>query len=103
LSNFNGYKPIAASAHEIPTPLLGLPLFLLSGLSLISGYLFKDLFIGLGTTFFRNAIFVLPSNYIYIDAEFIPTLIKLLPIYLSIEGAILAYYVSKNFNTTLTY
>lgn len=103
LSSFNGYKSIAASAHEIPTPLLGLPLFLLSGLSLLSGYLFKDLFIGLGTTFFRNAIFVLPNNYIYIDAEFIPTIIKLLPIYLSIEGAILAYYVSKNFNITLTY
>ena len=103
LSSFNGYKSTSFYAHDVQTPLLGAPLVILACCSLSSGYLFKDLFIGLGTTFFKNAIFILPDNYIYIDAEFIPTPIKLLPIYLSIEGAILAYYLSKNFNLLLTY
>jgi hypothetical protein len=39
-----------------------LVLGMLGLLSLFSGYYFKDAFIGLGSNFFSNIIYVLPAN-----------------------------------------
>lgn len=68
---------------------MAIPLGILAVLSVVFGYLSKDLFIGMGTDFFGNAIFIHPNNIILIDAEFaIPIFIKLLPSILTICGFI---------------
>jgi len=48
--------------------------------SIISGYYGAQVFIGHGTTFFTDSIFILPKHYIFIEAEFIPLWLKILPL-----------------------
>jgi NADH-ubiquinone oxidoreductase chain 5 len=93
LSDPNGYKPVLLGAHDAPLR-MALPLVVLSVPSIFIGYCSRDLFIGLGTDFWNNAIFVLPSALNAIDAEFISHFYKLLPVTLSIIGAssALLYY-----------
>jgi NADH-ubiquinone oxidoreductase chain 5 len=56
---------------------MSLPLGFLALGSIFVGYLFRDAILGLGTPFFGNSIFILPSNSdSMIDAEFIDTLYK---------------------------
>jgi NADH:ubiquinone oxidoreductase subunit 5 (subunit L)/multisubunit Na+/H+ antiporter MnhA subunit len=69
-----------------------IPLALLSIGSIFTGYLTKDLFIGLGSTFFSDSIFILPKNLIAADSEFIPFTIKGLPSVLSLFGIILSMF-----------
>jgi NADH-ubiquinone oxidoreductase chain 5 len=53
------------------------PLFILSIGSIFVGYLFRDMYIGMGSSFFGNSIWVLPENYLMAEAEFIEdTIIK---------------------------
>jgi NADH-ubiquinone oxidoreductase chain 5 len=89
LSEPNGYKPVLIGAHDAPIK-MALPLFILSIPSIFIGYLSRDLFIGLGSPFWNNALFVLPLNLNAIDAEFVPHFFKLLPVALSLTGASLA-------------
>jgi NADH:ubiquinone oxidoreductase subunit 5 (subunit L)/multisubunit Na+/H+ antiporter MnhA subunit len=65
-----------------------LPMIILAIASILVGYLFKDLYIGLGSPF--NSIFTHPNNLSIIDTEFsIPTYMKLLPLILTIGFTIL--------------
>jgi NADH-ubiquinone oxidoreductase chain 5 len=48
------------------------------------------MFIGLGTHFWNNAIYVHPNNIQMIDAEFLPIIFKLLPVIFSLFGLFLA-------------
>jgi NADH-ubiquinone oxidoreductase chain 5 len=84
-SQNNSFKNIVKHSHESPLAMT-IPLFILSFGSIFSGYLMKDLFIGLGSDFFIDSIFVLSSNLIIIDSEFIPFYIKLIPTILSLFG-----------------
>jgi NADH-ubiquinone oxidoreductase chain 5 len=80
-------------AHE-STLAMYLPLVLLAIGSIFIGYLFKDAIIGIGTDFMGESIYVRPimiDNII--DAEHIAISIKLLPVILSLGGAILALYL----------
>ena len=65
---------------------INLPLIILAIFSIFFGYLTKDVFIGLGTSFFiDNSIFIHPSHEIMLDTEFaVPTLFKLLPLFFTI-------------------
>jgi NADH-ubiquinone oxidoreductase chain 5 len=94
-SSTNTYKNIIKSAHESPFAMT-FPLFLLSLGSIFSGYLSKDIFIGLGSSFFSDSIYILPQNLIIIDSEFIPCYIKLLPTVLSLVGMFLSLFLLKN-------
>ena len=99
ISNPNGFKNAIQNAHDAPLP-MAIPLFILCIGSLFAGYLTKDLFIGLGTPFWNNAIFIAPENLVMIDAEFIPTYIKWLPVIVSLFGAVssmLVFHFFKNF------
>ena len=93
LSDPNGYKPVLLGAHDAPFR-MALPLIILSVPSIFIGYCTRDLFIGLGTDFWNNAIFISPFNLNSIDAEFISHFYKLLPVTLSLIGAssALLYY-----------
>lgn len=92
LSRTNGYKPVIEGAHE-PSFNMTFPLFCLAIPSIFFGYLTHDLFIGLGSSFWNNSIYVTPSNYIASDAEFIPFKFKILPVTASFCGLFLALYL----------
>merc|ERR1712072_419284 len=106
LSRPNGLKTVIGGSHEVPLT-MGLPLILLSFGSIFWGYLSKDMIIGLGTDFWQSSIFVLPQNQLFIESEFIPSYVKLVPTILSFSGAILAillnhYYSSFLYNISLS-
>jgi NADH-ubiquinone oxidoreductase chain 5 len=88
----NGNRKSILGAHE-GTWNLTLPLFLLSILSVVVGYTTKEFFIGFGTDFWGNAIFILPQNYTIMDIEFISLFYKLLPLIVTILGALSAVYL----------
>nr|YP_009476759.1 NADH dehydrogenase subunit 5 [Cryptomonas curvata]AVM81252.1 NADH dehydrogenase subunit 5 [Cryptomonas curvata] len=98
IANTNSYKTSMQSVHDAPFS-MAFPLFILSICSIFVGYLTKDLFVGLGTPFWNNAIFILPDHLNIIDAEFIPIYIKWIPFFVSVFGALLAvilyYFFSK--------
>jgi len=92
LSEPNGSRKVLLNAHE-GSWALTFPLFFLSFFSIAIGYLTKEFFIGFGTDFWNNAIFVLPNNYILTDIEFISLFCKLLPLIFTLAGMSLAYCI----------
>jgi NADH-ubiquinone oxidoreductase chain 5 len=90
LSSPNGYRPVIVNAHE-SSILISFPLSVLAIFSIFLGYIIKDVFIGIGTPFWANSLFILPSNTV--DGEFLPVFIKLFPLILSIFGGLSALYL----------
>ena len=101
----NGPKQSYLNAHEANNKVI-IPLFLLALFSIFFGFIFSDLFIGVASDFFSNALFIKPNNIALIEAEFsLPLIIKLLPALLSLFGASLAiflYHKSPTFIIDLT-
>lgn len=89
LSAPNGYRPVIINAHE-SSRLISFPLGVLAIPSIFLGYIIKDVFIGYGTPYWNNALFILPSHTL--DAEFLPSLAKLTPVILSVLGGGLAFF-----------
>jgi proton-translocating NADH-quinone oxidoreductase chain L len=88
----NSFKSIIKNSHE-PSINMYFPLiFLLFG-SIFFGFFFKDMFIGLGSSFWGNALFVLPMNSFAIEGEFLPTYIKLLPNLFVFGGVFLGWVI----------
>nr|YP_010616495.1 NADH dehydrogenase subunit 5 [Peronosclerospora sorghi]WAU47929.1 NADH dehydrogenase subunit 5 [Peronosclerospora sorghi] len=92
LSETNAHKNSIKNAHDVPL-WMAIPLALLAFASIFFGYLFKDMFIGLGSPFWNNSIYINPSHNQMIDAEFLPTFLKLLPVFLSFGGLFSAIYL----------
>lgn len=90
LTQSNSYQKTLKVAHESPF-FMSFPLGILAVSSIFVGYISKDLFIGLGTNFWNNAIFIDPLHVTYIDAEFLPTIVKLFPVVCSLLGFSLAF------------
>jgi NADH-ubiquinone oxidoreductase chain 5 len=90
LSTPNGNKKNILNAHE-GSYYMTIPLFLLAILSIVIGYLTKEIFIGFGSDFWSTAVFILPKNYSALDIEFISLFNKLMPLFLTILGAFFAY------------
>ena len=101
----NGPKQSYLNNHEANNKVI-IPLFLLALFSIFFGFIFSDLFVGMASDFFSNAIFIKPNNISLIEAEFsLPLIIKLLPALLSLFGASLAiflYSISPTFIIDLT-
>ncbi len=95
------------NSHESKLAII-FPLFTLALFSIFFGYIFSDLFVGVGTDFFGNSLFTHPNNISIIEAEFTSEtnpIIKLLPAILSLIGAILSillYHNSPEFLIGLT-
>jgi len=100
LAETNSYKQIIKNAHESPIKMI-IPLFILCFGSIFYGYINKDLFIGLGTTFWGNSIFIAPKNLLFLDSEFLPYNIKLIPVIFSCIGALFAFIFYRSFNYNL--
>lgn len=88
------YRKIIFDSHELSAT-LAFPLVVLSLGSIFSGYLTKDIFIGFGSPFFSDSIFMLPENLLLVDAEFIPVYIKNIPPLMSILGIALVLFLHK--------
>ena len=92
-------------AHEAPM-IIVIPLVILSIMSIVFGYIAKDMYVGVGTDFLSTALFQHPDHITLIEAEFgLPQLLKLLPAIGSLFGAGLAlylYHVVPAFTISLT-
>jgi len=87
-SSLNNFKFSAESDLA-----MSLPLFLLAIGSIFVGYIGKDIFVGVGSSFFTHSIFVLPNHITLINAEFLSPFIKIIPVVSSIIGALLAIII----------
>jgi NADH-ubiquinone oxidoreductase chain 5 len=85
-----GSQQIAKQLHESGIHML-IPLIILSVGSIFSGYIFKDIFIGLGSDGFRNSIIVKNTHVNLLDAEFIPYFFKAIPLCFSTLGILIAF------------
>jgi NADH-ubiquinone oxidoreductase chain 5 len=95
--NINNYL----YSHE-PSLSMFLPLIILALASIIFGYYFKDLFIGFGSNFWGNSLFIHPNHINLIDTEFsLPTITKLLAVILSIIGSIISLILISSFNISI--
>jgi NADH-ubiquinone oxidoreductase chain 5 len=96
LTNPNGSMNYYKNAHEGDI-FLSLPLVILAIFSIFFGFIAKDLFIGLGSSFFiDNSIYIHPLHEIMLDTEFaVPTLFKLLPLIFTISFTGLAIIFSE--------
>lgn len=101
----NNVKSVYSNTHE-SNILVIIPLCILALFSIFFGYIFSDLFVGVGTDFYGNSLYISPNNISIIEAEFtLPLIIKLLPALLSLFGATLAlylYHVNPKFIIELT-
>ncbi len=92
----NGQKHSYLNSHESNLAVI-IPLFILSLFSIFFGFVFSDLFVGMGSDFFSNSLFIHPNNISLIEAEFsLPLMIKSLPVLFSIFGALLAVFLYHN-------
>jgi NADH-ubiquinone oxidoreductase chain 5 len=96
LTNPNGPKTSYIGAHEGDI-FMSLPLIILAIFSIFFGYIAKDIFIGLGSSFFMdNSVFIHPNHEIMLDTEFaVPTLFKLIPLILTVSLSILFLIISE--------
>jgi NADH-ubiquinone oxidoreductase chain 5 len=86
----NSSKNNYLNSHEVNLAII-IPLFILALFSIFFGYVFSDLFLGVGSDFFGNSLFIHPNNLALIETEFsLPILIKLLPAILSLLGVTFA-------------
>jgi NADH-ubiquinone oxidoreductase chain 5 len=67
------------------------PLFALSIMSVIVGYLFSDLFIGIGNNYLASSIYIKFNHFNYIDIEFLNPLVKNIPFFFTILGILLTF------------
>ena len=95
LAKPNGYRQIICNAYDSSYQIIT-ALICLSIPSIFAGYFLKDMFIGLGSSFWGNSLFVLPQNQNMIDAEFIIHSFKILPLVFSLSGAFLSYLLYTN-------
>jgi NADH-ubiquinone oxidoreductase chain 5 len=97
LGTANGYKKSYLNSHESDLYII-IPLVILSLFSIFFGYIFSDMFTGIGSDLFSNSLFIHPNNIVLVEAEFsINLLIKLLPTILSFLGASSALILYHNY------
>lgn len=91
-SDYTGFKSTIVN-HVKPTNVEILVLALLGVLSLLTGYCFKDIFVGFGSNYFNTFIHTIPVGHHSIESEFLPSEIKLIPLMLTI----IAFEVESRF------
>jgi len=97
----NGFKAIICKAFDSSLP-ISIALISLVFPSIFLGYLTKDVFIGLGCDLWQTSIFNNVKSMNRFDAEFVPTIYKLLPLIFSNFGLFLAFLL-YTFNNKLLF
>ena len=90
LRGVNGNRVIYEHAHESPFA-MSFPLFILSIASLFIGYLTRDMMIGMGSDFWGNSLFTLPTRQYMLESEWLNASVKMIPLIFSLSGASLAF------------
>ena len=100
IANPNGPITNYKFAHE-GNIYMSLPLIILAIFSVFFGYITKDMFIGLGSSFFSdNSLFIHPLNEILLNTEFaVPIFYKLLPLLLTVSLSILSLVISEYYSS----
>ena len=96
LTKPNLFKNKLTYIHESDNFIL-IPLIMLSLLTIIVGYLFKDALVGFGTNFWSNSIYVQSFNYISYEREFLPSIIKKLPL-IAFFSAFIMFCILNSFD-----
>src|SRR5205823_5818270 len=80
-----------------------LPLIILAIFSIFFGFITKDIFIGLGSSFFTdNSLFIHPIHEIMIDTEFaVTTFFKLLPFFFTVSFSFFAMIFFEYLSETI--
>ena len=87
-----GYRASYEHAHDAPIR-MAVPLLVLAVGALFLGYVSKDRFIGRGSPYWGQALYVLPSanGVPTVEAEFVPHTFKFLPVRCASAGAVLGF------------
>ena len=85
------YKYIM-NTHE-SSALILIPLFTLGISSIFIGFIFKDIFLGLGVDTWNSSLFQLISHISFFESEFLTFYIKLIPLIFSLLGLLFAVLV----------
>jgi len=96
LNKTNSYYKVFRYVHESPSQMIFV-FVILSVCSIFSGYLTQDVFIGVGSDFFWDSIFILPINSYSIDVEFLPNSYKNIPVIFSLSGILFSYIFHMDF------
>lgn len=102
LSPVNGFKTRFENVHESSFA-MSFPLFCLVFGSVFFGFFLKDSFIGLGSSFFSQSIFISPSHLNSFFGEFLPFSIKLFPSLIALSGIFISYFIFKVFTLELVH
>jgi NADH-ubiquinone oxidoreductase chain 5 len=96
IANPNGSRTYYKHAHESDI-FISLPLVILALFSIFFGYFTKEIFLGLGSSYFiDNSMFIHPIHEIMINTEFgVSSLFKLLPFIFTILFSIIAIIFSE--------
>lgn len=92
LKTTSSSKPVIMNAHESSLIML-IPLLILFFGSVFVGYIFRDLFLGLGVDTWNGSLFQLTNHVSFYESEFLSFKIKLIPLIFSMSGLILAVYI----------
>lgn len=87
----NGFKYAYEHAHEAPFA-MSAPLVILSVGSIFIGYLSRDMFVGMGSDFWGNSLFILPTKLYTLESEWLDSSVKMIPLIFSFSGAGLAIF-----------
>jgi NADH-ubiquinone oxidoreductase chain 5 len=101
INKTNIFKSYVPGIHEAPIKMV-FPLMLLSLGAIFVGFLTRDMFIGLGNSFFGNCNTINISNYNLIDSEFLPSFIKNIPFVLTLSGFTMSLFLINCFNVNKT-
>ena len=96
-----GYKKVYLQMHESDI-FISFALIVLSFFSIFIGYLFKDIFLGLGQWFWLNSINFNTTTFTFYNYEFISPFIKLIPLFLLIGISIISYLI-YTYNSIIFY
>lgn len=89
----NANKFTYSHTHDVPIIVI-VVLTILNVFAIFFGYITRDLYVGICSDFLSDSLFIHPNNIILVEAEFgLSTIIKLLPLFATILGAIFAIYL----------
>jgi NADH-ubiquinone oxidoreductase chain 5 len=91
INSTNTFKSYIGGAHEADLKMI-VPLIILGFGSIFYGFLSRDLIIGLGSLFF-NQVSINFYHFNMLDSEFLPAIIKNIPLFFTIFGASLSLFL----------
>jgi NADH-ubiquinone oxidoreductase chain 5 len=87
----NGFKKSYQMIHDSPFFMM-FSLFFLCINSIFFGFIFKDLFVGLGVDTWLNSFNYYSKNILFLESEFLPFYIKNIPFFFSLLGIFIACF-----------